>query len=76
MVGGELMPYEMILIEIRGRVGLVTLNRPQAMNALNNQLMNELMEALGNFDQNDNVGAMVITETKERSRQGRYQRDG
>ena len=55
------MPYEMILIEIRGRVGLVTLNRPQAMNALNNQLMNELMDALGKFDQNDNVGAMVIT---------------
>ena len=47
------MPYEMILIEIRGRVGLVTLNRPQAMNALNNQLMNELMDALGDFDQND-----------------------
>ncbi len=55
------MPYEMILIEIRGRVGLVTLNRPQAMNALNNQLMNELMDALGKFDQNDHVGAMVIT---------------
>src|SRR5215212_8769406 len=61
MPGGELMPYEMILIEIRGRVGLITLNRPQAMNALNNQLMNELMEALGDFDQNDHVRAMVIT---------------
>src|SRR6185295_19230314 len=55
------MPYEMILIETRGRVGLVTLNRPQAMNALNNQLMRELMDALEAFDKNDHVGAMIIT---------------
>jgi Enoyl-CoA hydratase/carnithine racemase len=55
------MPYEMILAETRGRVGLVTLNRPQAMNALNNQLMRELMDALEAFDKNDPIGAMVIT---------------
>lgn len=55
------MPYEMILVETRGRVGLVTLNRPQAMNALNNQLMNEVMDALEAFDSNDAVGAMVVT---------------
>jgi enoyl-CoA hydratase len=55
------MPYEMILIETRGRVGLITLNRPQAMNALNNQLMRELMDALETFDKNDAVGAMVVT---------------
>ncbi|HLO16456.1 MAG TPA: enoyl-CoA hydratase-related protein [Anaerolineales bacterium] len=55
------MPYEMILSETRGRVGLVTLNRPQAMNALNNQLMRELMDALEAFDKNDAIGAMVIT---------------
>jgi enoyl-CoA hydratase len=55
------MPYELILAEIRGGVGLVTLNRPQAMNALNNQLMRELMDALAAFDKNDAVGAMVIT---------------
>ena len=55
------MPYEMILVETRGRVGLVTLNRPQAMNALNNQLVRELMDALEDFDKNDTVGAMVIT---------------
>lgn len=55
------MKYEMILTEIRSRVGLITLNRPQAMNALNNQLMREVMEALEGFDQNDSVGAMVIT---------------
>ena len=55
------MPYELILTEIRGRVGLITLNRTQAMNALNNQLMRELMDALEGFDMNDSVGAMVIT---------------
>lgn len=55
------MPYEMILAETRGRVGLITLNRPEAMNALNNQLMRELMDALESFDKNDRVGVMVIT---------------
>ncbi|MBI4760521.1 MAG: enoyl-CoA hydratase-related protein [Chloroflexota bacterium] len=55
------MPYETILTEIRGRVGLVTLNRPQAMNALNHQLMTELMDALEAFDRDNAVGAMVIT---------------
>ncbi|RPI95827.1 MAG: enoyl-CoA hydratase [Chloroflexi bacterium] len=55
------MPYELILTETRGRVGLITLNRPQAMNALNNQLMRELMDALEAFDKNDEVGAIVIT---------------
>jgi len=55
------MPYKMILTETHGHVGLITLNRPQAMNALNNQLMRELMDALEAFDKNDDVGAMVIT---------------
>ena len=54
------MPYELILTETRGRVGLITLNRPQAMNALNNQLMRELMDALEAFDKNESIGAMVI----------------
>ena len=55
------MPYELILTETRGRVGVITLNRPQMMNALNNQLMRELMDALEAFDKNEAVGAMVIT---------------
>jgi enoyl-CoA hydratase len=55
------MSYELILVEVRGRVGLVTFNRPQAMNALNNPLMRELMDALETFDKNDEIGAMVIT---------------
>jgi enoyl-CoA hydratase len=55
------MSYEMILTETRSRVGLITLNRPQALNALNNQLMREVVDALKAFDDQDNIGAMVIT---------------
>ena len=55
------MPYENILTETRGRVGLITLNRPQAMNALNNQLLREVMDALEACDKDDSIGAMVIT---------------
>ena len=55
------MAYEMILTETRGRVGFIAFNRPQAMNALNNQLMRELMDALESFDKNEDIGVMVIT---------------
>ena len=55
------MPYEFILTETRGRVGLITLNRPQVMNALNHQLVIEVMDALEGFDHDDSIGAMVIT---------------
>lgn len=55
------MPDEMILTETHRKVGLITFNRPQAMNALNNQLMRELMDALESFDKNDAIRAMVIT---------------
>ena len=54
------MPYELILTETHGQVGLITINHPQAMNALNNQLMRELMDGLEAFDKNDGIGAMVI----------------
>jgi enoyl-CoA hydratase len=55
------MSYETILVETRGRVGLVTLNRPKALNALSDQLMNELGEALLKFDGDDAIGAIVLT---------------
>jgi enoyl-CoA hydratase len=55
------MAYENILSETRGPVGLITLNRPQAMNALNAALMSELASALDAFETDDSVGAMVIT---------------
>lgn len=55
------MSYENILVETRGHVGLVTLNRPKALNALNDKLMDELGEALLAFDADEAIGAMVIT---------------
>jgi enoyl-CoA hydratase len=55
------MNYECILVETRGRVGLITLNRPKQLNALNDALMNELGDAMLAFDANDDIGAMVIT---------------
>ena len=55
------MTYTSILVETRGRVGLITLNRPQALNALNHQLMNEMIDALESFDKDDHIGAVVIT---------------
>ncbi|WP_439683662.1 enoyl-CoA hydratase [Cupriavidus oxalaticus] len=55
------MSYENILVETRGRVGLVTLNRPKALNALNDALMDELGAALTAFDQDEGIGAIVIT---------------
>jgi enoyl-CoA hydratase len=55
------MLHTFILTETRGRVGLIRLNRPQAMNALNATLLGELKEALKAFDADDTIGAMVIT---------------
>jgi enoyl-CoA hydratase len=55
------MTYQNILVETRGRVGLITLNRPKALNALNDELMNELGQALLAFDEDDGIGAVVLT---------------
>ncbi len=55
------MPYENILVETRGRVGLITLNRPKALNALNDALMDELGAALLAFEADEGIGCMVIT---------------
>ncbi len=55
------MNNETILVETLGAVGLVRLNRPKAMNALNHTLLTELMDALATFDASEVIGAMVIT---------------
>jgi enoyl-CoA hydratase len=55
------MAYETIVTETRGRVGLVTLNRPEALNALSKTLIEELGRALDGFEADDGIGAMVIT---------------
>ena len=55
------MSEALVLVENRGRVGLLTLNRPKALNALNDALMDELGAALLAFDADPDIGAMVIT---------------
>jgi enoyl-CoA hydratase len=55
------MAYEMILVETQGRVGVIRLNRPQALNALCDQLMGELGSALRAFDKDDAIAAIVVT---------------
>jgi enoyl-CoA hydratase len=55
------MAYQNILVETRGHVGLVTLNRPQALNALNEALIAELNDALASFESNPEIGCTVIT---------------
>jgi enoyl-CoA hydratase len=55
------MSYELILVGKKDRVGLITLNRPKQMNALNPQLMQELGRALQEFDADEGIGAIVVT---------------
>jgi enoyl-CoA hydratase len=53
--------YEAILAEVHGRVGLVRFNRPQALNALNRTLMEEMITALEAFDRDPAIGCLVVT---------------
>lgn len=55
------MAYETIILEIRGAVALIQLNRPQALNALNAKVLEELGQALSELDNNDDIGAIVLT---------------
>ena len=55
------MEYQNIIAESRGRVGLVTLNRPKALNALNSALIDELNHAVREFEANAEIGCIVIT---------------
>jgi enoyl-CoA hydratase len=53
--------YQNILVERRGPVGMITLNRPQALNALNAALIGELAKAIDDFESDDAIGAIVLT---------------
>ena len=55
------MEFECILLETRDKVGLITLNRPKAMNALNDQLMDELGIALKQLDKDPNIHCIILT---------------
>ena len=55
------MTYQDILVETRGRVGVIRLNRPQALNALNSRLNDELGRAVAAFDADAGIGCMLLT---------------
>ncbi len=57
----EARTYENIVVEVFGRVGKITLNRPTALNALNAALMNELAAAVDAFDKDAAIGCIVLT---------------
>ncbi len=55
------MAYSNIIVETRGAVGLITLNRPNALNALNAALISELSQAINGFEADDKIGCIVLT---------------
>lgn len=55
------MTYANILVSQQDKVGLITLNRPKALNALNDALVDELGEALDGFEADENIGCIVLT---------------
>ena len=55
------MTYETVLVEQRGAVTMITLNRPKALNALNSTVLSELMKAFGEFDSDSSHGCALIT---------------
>ncbi len=55
------MTYETILVATRGRVGVITLSRPQALNALNSTLNTELAQAIAAFDADNGIGCILVT---------------
>ena len=55
------MSYQNIVVETHGRVGIIRLNRPQALNALNKALISELTQAIETFDADDKIGCLLIT---------------
>ncbi|MEP7030378.1 MAG: enoyl-CoA hydratase-related protein, partial [Pseudolabrys sp.] len=55
------MAYEYIIVETKGRVGVIRLNRPQALNALNRALIEEVTDAVGKFEADTAIGCLLIT---------------
>jgi enoyl-CoA hydratase len=55
------MTYQNIIVETKGRVGIIRLNRPQALNALNKALIDELTRVIETFDNDDKIGCMLLT---------------
>ncbi len=55
------MAYETIIVETKGAVGVIRLNRPEALNALNAKLISEVNKAMDGFEKDKSVGCMVLT---------------
>src|SRR6478672_8899666 len=55
------MSYQNIIVETKGRVGVIRLNRPQALNALNKALIGELTQAIETYEADDAIGCMLLT---------------
>ena len=55
------MAHEQILTEVRGRVGIITLNRPERLNAFTGVMQNEIQAQVREWNADDGIGAMVIT---------------
>jgi enoyl-CoA hydratase len=58
---GSAMSQQHIIVETRGRVGLIRLNRPQALNALNSEMIGEIAAAVDAFEADAAIGCMVVT---------------
>ncbi|MBL22511.1 MAG: hypothetical protein CMM48_01285 [Rhodospirillaceae bacterium] len=59
--------YECVLAEVEDGVGIVTLNRPKKLNAMNRTLNLELQDAVKNFDEDENIGCIIITGSGEKA---------
>ena len=55
------MAYETIIVETKGRVGIIKLNRPNALNALNAQLVDEMTKAFDAFEDDEGIGCILVT---------------
>ena len=60
------MSYQMILSEVRGRVGLITMNRPDRLNAMNPQMDYEIRQQIAEWNADDSIGAIVWTGAGQR----------
>ncbi|GAA3193283.1 hypothetical protein GCM10020255_093750 [Rhodococcus baikonurensis] len=59
--------FNTIILERKGRVGVITLNRPKALNALNSELMNEVVAAVADLEADNGIGAILITGSERAS---------
>lgn len=72
---GQVPNYEFVKLETTGEkknVGLITLNRPKALNALCDKLMSEVNDAVSRFEKDESIGAIVLTGSEKAFAAGKY----